>query len=92
MTFVIMVADLFGDPAKRSGRIYGGTLFTLVITALLVIYVAAAKPQLAFSNMFVVDQMSTILKISLLVSVGVLLTYSRDYLEKRNCLPANSFC
>jgi len=33
--------------------------------------------------MFVVDQMSTVLKIALLASVAVLIIYSRDYLEKR---------
>ncbi|MEI6738358.1 MAG: NADH-quinone oxidoreductase subunit NuoN, partial [Pseudomonadota bacterium] len=34
-------------------------------------------------NMFVVDQMASILKVSMLVGVGVLFVYSRTYLETR---------
>ncbi len=83
MTFVIMLFDLFGDAKKRNGRLYVGTLVTLAIAAIFVFKVSAPAPQYAFSNMFVVDQMATILKASLLIGVAVLFIYSREYLETR---------
>ena len=83
MTFVIMLVDLFGDEKKRTGRLYFGTLLTIALVTIYVMLVATAKPQVAFTGMFVVDQMSTILKVSLLIGVGVLFVYSRSYLETR---------
>ena len=83
MTFVIMLLDLFGDAKTRNGRLYVGTLVTLAIAAILVFKVSSPAPQYAFSNMFVVDQMATILKASLLIGVAVLFIYSREYLETR---------
>ncbi len=83
MTFVIMLVDLFGDENKRAGRLYYGTLLTLALVAVYVFVIAAATPRFAFNNMFVADQMSTILKVSLLIGVGVLLVYSRGYLQTR---------
>ncbi len=83
LTFFIMLVDLFGDPAKRSQRLYALTLGTLALVAVYVLLVASVSPQYAFSNMFVVDQMATILKLAILVGVAGLFVYSRAYLETR---------
>ncbi len=83
LTFFIMLVDLFGDPAKRSQRLYALTLGTLALVAVYVVLVASVSPQYAFSNMFVVDQMATILKLAILLGVAVLFVYSRAYLETR---------
>ncbi len=83
LTFFIMLVDLFGDPAKRSQRLYALTLGTLALVGVYVILVASVSPQYAFSNMFVVDQMATILKLAILVGVAGLFVYSRAYLETR---------
>ena len=86
-TFVLMVFDLFSKKVYRSGVLYYGAIVGLVLTIVSVFHtlgdLVAGAPQYAFSNMFVVDQMSTVLKIALLASVAVLIIYSRDYLEKR---------
>jgi len=86
-TFVLMVFDLFSKKVYRAGVLFCGAIVGLVLTIVSVFHtlgdLVAGAPQYAFSNMFVVDQMSTVLKIALLASVAVLIIYSRDYLEKR---------
>jgi NADH-quinone oxidoreductase subunit N len=81
--FVLMCIDLFGRRSAAGIRLFAGALAVLVLTLAFVIYELPAAPTFAFSGMFVVDPMAAILKVSLLISVGVLFVYSRDYLEKR---------
>jgi NADH-quinone oxidoreductase subunit N len=87
LIFVLMVFDLFSKKAERGNMLQLGAIVGLVLTIVSVFRTAedaiAGAPQYAFSNMFVVDQMSMVLKVALLASVAILLIYSRDYLEKR---------
>jgi NADH-quinone oxidoreductase subunit N len=83
--FVVMIYDLFSKRKERSGPLLGLTLAVLMVSllALLPQFILPA-PQYGFSNMFVADQMAAVLKVFMLVSVAVLMVYSRDYMVKRN--------
>ncbi len=92
----IMVAHLFWTPPRQEARLLWSSLATLLITALLVVLKAMPVPsgsvievatiapiQYGFSNMFVVDGMATLLKMSMLIAVAVVIVYSRAYLSAR---------
>ena len=84
--FVVMIYDLFSTKKDRAGNLLLLTLLLLVFVALLVGAQALSlgpRARFAFSNMFVADQMAVLLKASLLISVGVLMVYSRDYMVSR---------
>ena len=85
MIGVIMMADLFGKPAKREGRLMGVALITLAAVAISM-YDPFVSTRFAFNGMFVLDGMAVILKGALAISVLLALVYSRDYLAKRNLL------
>lgn len=85
MIGAIMMVDLFGNPAKREGRLMLGALITLVIVALSM-YDPFVSTRFAFGGMFVLDGMAVVLKCALAISVLLALVYSRDYLAKRNLL------
>jgi NADH-quinone oxidoreductase subunit N len=91
---VILVAHLFWSPQTLEGRLLVSAQVTLAVTLLLVfkianpvaesVIAAAAVPtRYAFTGMFVVDAMSTLLKIALLLAVAIMLVYSRAYLSAR---------
>lgn len=92
----LMVAHLFWAPQRQEGRLLSGSLATLFITAILVVLKAMPVPsgsvievaaiaftQYGFSNMFVVDGMATMLKVSILIAVAMVIIYSRAYLSAR---------
>ncbi len=81
--FVIMVFDLFSTQKDRATNLLRMTLVLLFAVAGLVVAGAADTPRFGFSGMFVADQLAVVLKIALLVSVGIVLVYSRDYLALR---------
>jgi NADH-quinone oxidoreductase subunit N len=100
---VIMVAHLFWVKEKQEGRLMMSAIVTLAITAGLVIYaampaatdsvIASATPiQYAFTNMFVVDAMATLLKVSLLLAVAIMIIYSRAYLATRKLFSGEFIC
>ncbi len=88
MGCVVMIADLFVKSERRTGSfllaqgaLLGCTLLTgsiLVSTGGELIY--------SFSNLFVADVMSHVLKLSAYVAVSVALIYSRQYLIDRDLL------
>ncbi len=92
---VILVAHLFWSPQKLEGRLLVSALVTLAVTLVLVLKIAnpvaesviaatvAVPTRFAFSGMFVVDAMSTLLKIALLIAVAIMIVYSRAYLSVR---------
>jgi NADH-quinone oxidoreductase subunit N len=86
MVSLIMVADLFLSPAKREGRLVNGTLATLFVMFLLVIFNAPAGSRFAFNGMFVLDGMAVLLKAALALSVAFVVVYSRTYLAARSLL------
>ncbi len=81
--FVIMVFDLFSTQKDRATNLLRMTLVLLFAVAGLVVAGATDRPQFGFSGMFVADPLAVVLKIALLVSVGIMLVYSRDYLATR---------
>jgi NADH-quinone oxidoreductase subunit N len=102
---VIMVAHLFWAKEKQEGRLMMSAIVTLAITTGLVIYAAmpaatgsviaennATPIQYAFTNMFVVDAMATLLKVSLLVAVAIMIIYSRAYLAARKLFSGEFIC
>ncbi len=102
---VIMVAHLFWAKEKQEGRLMMSAIVTLAITACLVIYAAmpvatgsviaenSVTPiQYAFTNMFVVDAMATLLKVSLLLAVAIMIIYSRAYLATRKLFSGEFIC
>jgi len=102
---LIMVAHLFWARDKQEGRLLVSALVTLAITAGLVIYVAMPPAtgsviaannvtpiQYAFTNMFVVDAMATLLKVSLLSAVAITIIYSRAYLAARKLFSGEFIC
>ena len=88
MGCVVMIADLFVKSERRTGSfllaqgaLLGCTLLTgsiLVSTGGELIY--------SFSNLFVADVMSHVLKLAAYVAVSVALIYSRQYLIDRDLL------
>ena len=77
----IMVAHLFWTPQRQEARLLFASVATLLATIALVVMKAMPIPsgsvietvaltpiQYGFSNMFVVDQMATLLKVALLIA------------------------
>jgi NADH-quinone oxidoreductase subunit N len=102
---VIMVAHLFWAKEKQETRLMMSAIVTLAITAGLVIYAAMPAAsgsviaennvtpiQYAFTNMFVVDAMATLLKVSLLLAVAIMIIYSRAYLATRKLFSGEFIC
>jgi NADH-quinone oxidoreductase subunit N len=102
---VIMVAHLFWVKEKQETRLMMSAIVTLAITAGLVIYTAmpavtgsviaennVTPIQYAFTNMFVVDAMATLLKVSLLLAVAIMIIYSRAYLAARKLFSGEFIC
>jgi NADH-quinone oxidoreductase subunit N len=102
---VIMVAHLFWAKEKQETRLMMSAIVTLAITAGLVIYAAMPAAtgsviaennvtpiQYAFTNMFVVDAMATLLKVSLLLAVAIMIIYSRAYLAARKLFSGEFIC
>jgi len=84
--FVVMIYDLFSTQQDRANNLLWMTLVLLVVVAGIVgaqALVLGDLARFAFANMFVADQMAAVLKVSLLISVGVLMVYSRDYMVIR---------
>ena len=101
----IMVAHLFWTPQRQEARLLFASVATLLATVVLVVLKAMPVPsgsvietvvitpiQYGFSNMFVVDQMATLLKIALLMAVAVVIIYSRSYLATRKLFSGEFIC
>ena len=82
MTCVVMVVDLFTKAEEREGRLFILSIGTLVLAAVS-LYSPMGAPQFAFNGMLVVDGMATLLKLAILISVAMVIVYSRAYLAAR---------
>ena len=82
MLCVILILDLFLADDLRFIS-YGLTLLTLAGAAAITASTFSATPVLAFSNMFVDDTLSDVLKLMLYGVVGTVLIYSRAYIQSR---------
>ena len=77
---VVLVADLFVDNEHRMATFWmamaslGITLWTLLSTA-------PETPTMVFSNAYVSDALSQVLKVTAVGFVGLTFLYSRDYLR-----------
>jgi len=82
MLCVILILDLFLADDLRFIS-YGLTLLTLAGAAAITASTFSTMPVLAFSNMFVDDALSDVLKLMLYGVVGTVLIYSRGYIQSR---------
>ena len=90
MVCVILVADLFVSDENRVVT-YGLTQATLIACALLTYLTATGEPVYTFSNMFVDDLMSDVLKLMTYIAAAVVLVYSRSYLMTRDLFRGEFF-
>jgi NADH-quinone oxidoreductase subunit N len=103
---LLMVVHLFWRKEDQEGRLLLSALGILVVTAVLVAITAmpvasstvmnsesiAPPTRFAFSNMFVVDAMASLLKLAVLIAVAVMIVYSRTYLALRNLFTGEFIC
>ncbi|MDP1680178.1 MAG: NADH-quinone oxidoreductase subunit N, partial [Burkholderiales bacterium] len=83
MACTILLLDLFlADDLRYIS--YGLTVLTLVGAAVITVATFNTIPVLAFSNLFVDDTFSDLLKLMLYLAVAVVLIYSRSYIKTRD--------
>lgn len=82
---VILLVDIFQKDAKRNVS-YVLALGSLFVCAALSIADFSAPKTYTFNDMFVSDSMSSLLKISAYIAVGVTLVYSRQYAHNRGMI------
>jgi len=83
MACAILLLDLFlADDLRYIS--YGLTVLTVVGAAVITVATFNTMPVLAFSNLFVDDIFSDLLKLMLYLSVVVVLIYSRSYIQTRD--------
>lgn len=90
MVSFILVLDLFIADKQRYIS-YALTLLTLVGCVWLTVATFSSESIYTFSNMFVDDPMSDILKIVIYISVFAVLIYSRTYLQLRGLYRGDLF-
>ena len=82
LTCVVLIVDLFVDDRRR-WITYAASLLTLALTAVAVVAVAGDNTVFTFNDTFVLDPLSTVLKLFTLAIVGLVFVYSREYLQAR---------
>lgn len=90
MVSLILVVDLFLS-AKNRFITYALTQITLLGAAWITVSSHSAIPQYTFSNMFVDDAMSDVLKLMSYIAVSVVLVYSRTYISLRGMFSGEFF-
>lgn len=90
MVSLILVVDLFLSERNRFIT-YALTQLTLLGAAWMTVSTHAAVPAYTFSNMFVDDAMSDVLKLMSYISVSVVLVYSRAYISLRGMFRGEFF-
>ncbi len=83
MACVVLIADAFTTDAQRQST-YHLSQLTLIITLLLIVFTANDQREYAFNGAFVSDQLSVVLKFSIVAIVAIVFVYSREYLQQRN--------
>ena len=82
MACIILVVDLFLTKASR-GATYMLSQATLVIAILITVATFVTEPVLTFSDTFVRDGISDVLKIAIYIATFVVFLYAKDYLKDR---------
>ncbi|MBZ0105362.1 MAG: NADH-quinone oxidoreductase subunit NuoN [Sulfuricella denitrificans] len=90
MVSLILVIDLFLS-AKNRFITYALTQITLLGAAWITVSTHGSAPQYTFSNMFVDDAMSDVLKLMSYIAVSVVLVYSRSYISLRGMFRGEFF-
>ncbi|MFK5983818.1 MAG: NADH-quinone oxidoreductase subunit NuoN [Pseudomonadota bacterium] len=90
MISLIIIVDLFLKDESRGGT-YILSLITLLGTAFLVYSGFTTETVKGFSNTFVVDPFASILKFVILIIVGFVFVYAKDYLVDRNMYKGEFF-
>lgn len=90
MVSLILVVDLFLSERNRFIT-YALTQLTLLCAAWITVSTHSAVPAYTFSNMFVDDAMSDVLKLMSYISVSVVLVYSRAYISVRGMFRGEFF-
>jgi len=86
----VLIIDTFSrDPLRNVTYLLGQ--LSLLITAILVIYLYPDETTYAFGNSFVSDSMSTVLKAVICVITFVVFLYSHDYLKKHEWMKGEYF-
>lgn len=83
MAMVILILDLYLSKKNRL-LIYGLAQLTLFAAAYLVFTTHTPLIEFAYSNMFIDDTLSDVLKIATLIGSSVMLVYTRYYMQLRN--------
>ncbi len=85
MTCIVMLVDLFSAAERREGRVFILSVGTLVLVGISLYGLGSpwAAPRLAFNGMLVIDGLATILKFAIVISVAIVIVYSRAYLSAR---------
>ncbi len=90
MVSAILLIDLFLPDSRRIWT-YAATQFALVATIVMIFVMGGEDVAYTFNGMFVDDPMSDVLKISVCLSVAVMLAYSRRYIELRGMFRGEFF-
>lgn len=85
----ILLIDMFLSEAKRSITYYLSLATLFVCGVLTYADYSAGSTVYTFSNMFVSDPMSNLLKLFTYLAVGITLIYSRQYATERGMLSGN---
>ncbi|MFM7066363.1 MAG: NADH-quinone oxidoreductase subunit N, partial [Gammaproteobacteria bacterium] len=88
---VVLLLDLFVGEARR-GLVYIATLIGLALTAYVtVVGMPAEGRTVALGGLYVADGVATVLKLVAIVTVAVVLVYSRGYISRRGLLQGEYF-
>lgn len=87
---VVLIADLFICDNRRIITYYL-SLLVLIIVAVIQFVVWPSRPMLAFNDMFIVDELSQLVKSFMYVFVFLGFVYSKNYLTDRNMLKGEFF-
>lgn len=82
MACLILIGDLFLTDKQRDVSFVFSQL-TLVVGAILIVFVAGDEPEVVLNGMFVSDNMSVVLKVFVCIVTFMVFQYSRDYLKAR---------
>jgi NADH-quinone oxidoreductase subunit N len=86
----ILLVDLF-LPDSRRGWTYALTQAALIVTGVMIFVMSGEDVAYTFNGMFVDDPMADVLKISVCLSVAVMLAYSRRYIALRGMFRGEFF-
>ena len=90
MTLLILVIDLGSKDVKES-KAFLLSQITLLGCGVITVLTSDGQVNYTFSNMFVDDMLSDLLKLFLVLTVSVALFYSRDYVSARSAMAKSEY-